>query len=132
MARARQIAMFEREVRERLSRAALDAMLDRAEVISEGQRALRNGVDSYLGSTMVTVDLESLGPVIREHGDAGTAQRLTALLRADGSIKARMDALAGREVLRVTQTRPKGVRTEIQIRAQGSRVFIDADVEATF
>ena len=132
MARARRIAMFEREVRERLSRAALDAMLDRAEVISEGQRAVRNGVDTYLGSTMVTVDLENLEPVVREHGDAGTAKRLTTLLRADGTIKARMDALAGREVFRVTQTRPKGVRTEIQIRAQGSRVFIDADVEATF
>ncbi len=71
MARARRIAMFEREVRERLSRAALDAILDRAEVISEGQRAERNGKDSYLGSTMVTVDLDSLGPVVREHGRRG-------------------------------------------------------------
>ena len=132
MARALRIAMFEREVRERLSRAALDAMLDRADVISEGQRAERGGKDSFLGSTMVTVDLDSLGPVLREHGDAGTAQRLAALLRADGTIKARMDALACREVFRVTQKRPKGVRTEIQIRAQGSRVFIDADVEASF
>ena len=132
MARAQRIAMFEREVRERLSRAALDAILDRAEVISEGQRAERSGKDSYLGSTMVTVDLDSLGPVVREPGDAGTAQRLAALLRADPTIKARMDALACREVLRVTSMRPKGVRTEIQIRAQGSRVFIDADVEASF
>ena len=132
MTRALRIAMFEREVRERLSRAALDAILDRAEVISEGQRAERSGKDSYLGSTMVTVDLDSMQATLREHGDAGTAQRLAALLRADLTIKARMDALACREVLRVTSTRPKGVRTEIQIRAQGSRVFIDADVEASF
>ena len=132
MACARRIAMFEREVRERLSRAALDAILDRAEVISEGQRAERNGKDCYLGSTMVTVDLDSLGAVLREPGDAGTAQRLAALLRADLTVKARMDALACREVLRITKARPKGVRTEIQIRAQGSRVFIDADVEASF
>ena len=81
---------------------------------------------------MVTVDLDSLEAVLREPGDAGTAQRLAALLRADLTIKARMDALACREVLRVTSMRPKGVRTEIQIRAQGSRVFIDADVEASF
>jgi len=94
MARALRIAMFEREVRERLSRAALDAILDRAEVISEGQRAERSGKDSYLGSTMVTVDLDSLEAVLREPGDAGTAQRLAALLRADLTIKARMDALA--------------------------------------
>ena len=35
MARATQIALFEREVRERLSRTALDLVLSRAEVISE-------------------------------------------------------------------------------------------------
>jgi hypothetical protein len=132
MARALRITMFEREVRERLSRAALDAILAHAEVISEGQRADRNGKDNYLGSTMVTVDLDNLEPLIREPGDAGTAQRLTKLLRSDGTIKARMDALACREVFRITGTRPKAVRTEIQIRSQGSRVFIDADVEASF
>jgi len=108
MARALRIAMFEREVRERLSRAALDTILAHAEVISEGQRAERNGQDSYLGSTMVTVDLESLGPILREPGDAGTAQRLAALLRADSTIKARMDALAAREVLRVAGARAQG------------------------
>jgi hypothetical protein len=132
MARTIRIAMVEREVRERLSRAALDAIMARAEVISEGQRAERNGQDTYLGSTMATIDLDGLGLVIREPGDAGTAQRLTALLRADLTIKARVDALACREVLRVTGTRPKAVRSEIQIRAQGTRVFIDADVEASF
>jgi hypothetical protein len=132
MARALRIAMVEREVRERLSRAALDAIMAHAEVISEGQRAERNGQNSYLGSTMATIDMDSLGPVIREPGDAGTAQRLAALLRADLTIRARMDALACREVLRVTGARPKAVRSEIQIRAQGTRVFIDADVEATF
>jgi hypothetical protein len=34
MARATRIALFEREVRERLSRTALDLVLSRAEVIS--------------------------------------------------------------------------------------------------
>jgi hypothetical protein len=132
MARAVRIAMFEREVRERLSRAALDAILARAEIISEGQRAVRNGHDGYMGSTMATLDLDSLSPVVREPADAGTAQRLVALLRADITLKARLDALACNEVHRVTNARPKAVRTEIQIRAQGARVFIDADVEASF
>jgi hypothetical protein len=132
MARALRIAMFEREVRERLSRAALDAVLARAEIISEGQRTVRNGHDSYMGSTMATVDLDSLSQVIREPADVGTAQRLTALLRSDITMKARLDTLASNEILRVTGARPKAVRTETQIRAQGARVFIDADVEATF
>ena len=39
MARATRIALFEREVRVRLSRAALDLLFARAEVISEGQRS---------------------------------------------------------------------------------------------
>jgi hypothetical protein len=132
MARALRIAMFEREVRERLSRAALDAILARAEIISEGQRAVRNGHDSYMGSTMATLDLDNLSAVIRESADAGTAQRLVALLRSDITLKARIDALACNEVHRVTGTRPKSVRAETQIRAQGARVFIDADVEASF
>jgi hypothetical protein len=132
MARALRIAMFEREVRERLSRAALDAILARAEVISEGQRTIRNGQDIYMGSTMATLDLENLSPVVREPADAGTAQRLVTLLRSDVTMKARIDALACNEVLRVTGGRPKAVRTETQIRAQGARLFIDADVEASF
>ncbi len=132
MARALRIAMFEREVRERLSRAALDAILARAEIISEGQRSVRNGQDGYMGSTMATLDLDNLNEVVREPADAGTAQRLVALLRADVTMKARIDAMACNEVHRVTGTRPKAVRTEIQIRSQGARLFIDADVEASF
>jgi hypothetical protein len=81
---------------------------------------------------MLTVGMANLVSVLREPADAGTAQRLATLLRSDPTIKARIDAVAGREVHRVTGTRPKGVRTEIQIRAQGERVFIDADVEASF
>lgn len=132
IARAYRIALIEREVRERLSRAALDAVLTHAEVISEGQRSERNGQDSFMGSTMLTIDMGDLESILREPPDAGTAHRLVTLLRADASIKARIDALAGREVHRVTATRPKSVRTEFQIRSQGVRVFIDADVEATF
>ncbi len=132
IARAYRIALIEREVRERLSRAALDAVLASAEIMSEGQRGERGGQDSYMGSTMLTIDMQDLTPVLREPADAGTAQRLVTLLRADASIKARIDALAGREVHRVSATRPKSVRTEFQIRSQGVHVFIDADVEATF
>jgi hypothetical protein len=60
MARATRIALFEREVRERLSRAALELVLARAEVISEGQRSVRGERDAYFGSTMLTIDLPAL------------------------------------------------------------------------
>ncbi|HTB61847.1 MAG TPA: hypothetical protein VLC06_28500 [Polyangia bacterium] len=132
MARATQIALFEREVRERLSRTALDLVLTRAEVISEGQRSNRNGRDAYFGSTMLTIDLPSLELLLRDACDAGTARRLAALLESDAEAGAHVEALAAREAARVAGATPKSVRTHVAIRAQAAKVFIDIDVEATF
>src|SRR5207237_442114 len=83
MARAVRIALFQREIRVRLSPAALDLLFARADVISEGQRAVRGGRDSYFGSTMLTLDLPSLAPLLSDACDAGTARRLAALLEGD-------------------------------------------------
>jgi hypothetical protein len=132
MARATRIALFEREVRERLSRTALDLVLSRAEVISEGQRNTRNGRDAYFGSTMLTIDLPSLELLLRDACDAGTARRLADLLQADVAAMAAVEAMAGREAARVCGARPTAVRTHVAIRAQAAKVFIDIDVEATF
>jgi len=123
MARATRITLFEREVRERLSRAALDLLFARAEVMSEGQRAPRGGKDSYFGSTMMTIDLPALSAVLRDEPDAGTARRLATLLGEDAAVEKRVQALATREAARVAGA---------NIRAQGARVFIDVDVEGTF
>ena len=132
MARATRIALFEREVRERLSRTALDLVLSRAEVISEGQRSLRNGRDAYFGSTMLTIDLPSLELLLRDECDAGTARRLADLLQADAQAMAGIEALAAREAARVCGAVPAAVRTHVAIRAQAAKVFIDIDVEASF
>src|SRR6476619_213912 len=83
MARAVRITLFQREIRVRLSPAALDLLFARAEVISEGQRAMRGGRDSYFGSTRRTLDLPSLAPLLSDACDAGTARRLAALLESD-------------------------------------------------
>jgi hypothetical protein len=132
MARATRIALFEREVRERLSRTALELVLSRAEVISEGQRSTRNGRDAYFGSTMLTIDLPSLELLLRDACDAGTARRLADLLQSDAQAVASVEALAGREASRVCGARPNAVRTHVAIRAQAAKVFIDIDVEASF
>jgi hypothetical protein len=132
MARVTRIALFEREVRERISLAALDLLLSRAEVISEGQRSVRAGRDAYFGSTMLTLDLPALAVLLRDVCDAGTARRLAALLEADTRVGKRVEELAAREAARVAATPPKTVSTHVAIRAQGARVFIDVDVEATF
>jgi hypothetical protein len=132
MARATRIALFEREVRERLSRAALDLLFARATVISEGQRAVRGGRDCYFGSTMLTIDLPALAPLLRDACDAGTAQRLAALLDGDAAVAERVRELAAREAARVAGAAPREVSTHVAIRAQGARVFVDVDVEAGF
>jgi len=132
MARATRIALFEREVRERLSRAALDLLFARADLISEGQRAVRGGRDAYFGSTMLTIDLPDLAMLLRDACDAGTARRLAALLESDEAVARRVQELAARETARVAGTAPRDVSTHIAIRAQGAKVFIDVDVEAEF
>ena len=132
MARATQIALFEREVRERLSRTALDLVLSRAEVISEGQRNTRNGRDAYFGSTMLTIDLPSLDLLLRDACDAGTAHRLAELLESDAAAAERIEALAASEATRVAGAAPKSVSTHVTIRSQAAKVFIDIDVEAVF
>jgi hypothetical protein len=132
MARATRIALFEREVRERLSRAALDLLFARATVISEGQRAPRGGRDVYFGSTMLTIDLPALASLLRDACDAGTARRLAALLEADAAVADRVRELAAREAARVARSTPTEVSTHLTIRAQGAKVFIDVDVEAGF
>jgi hypothetical protein len=132
MARATRIGLFEREVRERPARAALDLLFARAEVLSEGQRSHRGGRDAYFGSTMLTFDLTALSVLLRDACDAATARRLAALLEADPSVEKRVQELAKREAARVSGAAPREVSTHVAIRAQGAKVFIDVDVEATF
>lgn len=132
MARATRIALFEREVRERISRAALELVMGRAEVISEGQRGVRNGRDAYFGSTMLTIDLPSLDLLLRDACDAGTAHRLAELLAGDAAAGERIEALAAAEAARVAGAAPRSVSTHVTIRSQAAKVFIDIDIEAVF
>jgi hypothetical protein len=132
MARAVRVALFQREIRERLSPAALDLLFARLEVISEGQRAVRGGRDSYFGSTMLTVDLPVLAPLLSDACDAGTARRLAALLESDAGVARRIQELAERETTRVAGAVARQVGTHVAIRSQGAKVFVDVDVEAVF
>jgi hypothetical protein len=131
LARVQRIALFEREVRERLSRAALDLVFERAEVMSEGQKSTRAGKPVYFGSTMLTIDLEALAPVLREVCDAGTARRLGKLLASDAVVASRVKSIATREAARIAGGRLQAVATEMKVNAKGARIFIDVDVEGT-
>jgi len=131
MARARTIPLIEREIRERLSHAALDAVFAHAEVISEGEAAKAGSQTQFLGSTMLTFDVSALAELVREPADEGTARRLAALLAKDKSLEGRIEAIVRREVERITRQAPRSVKGETRMRTQGTRVYLDIDVEAT-
>lgn len=130
MATVRRIALIEREVRERLSKAALDAIFSRATVIAEGERDTTMGRNLFVGSAMLTCELKDVANILREPADAGTAARLGTLLAKDPSLAERAHEIAKREVGRVAGQTPRTLRGETRIRVQGTRVFIDIDVEA--
>ncbi len=130
MVQVRRIALIEREVREHLSQAALDAVFARCEVLSEGEVSTGLGKTVFLGSTMLTCDVMVLGEILREPADEGTALRMAALLVKDASLDARAQSIVRREVERITRGKPKSVRGETRIRVRGTRVCLDIDVEA--
>ena len=131
MARAVRLTLFEREVRERLSRAAMDVVFARAESISEGQCQSRGGREAYFGSTMLTIDLGALGDVLRDAGAPGTPERLATLMEADQEVAVRIRDIAAREATRIAVARLKDTKTHVSIRVQDGKVFIDVDVEAS-
>jgi len=96
MAQARQIRLIEREIREFLSRAALDAVFALAEVISEGEASRTGSQAQFVGSTMLTFDVAALAELVREPADEGTARRLAALLAKDKSVDGRIEAVVRR------------------------------------
>jgi DNA primase len=81
---------------------------------------------------MLTFDLPELSVLLRDACDAATAVRLAALLEDDASVGKRVQELAKREAARVSGATPREVSTHVAIRAQGAKVFIDVDVEASF
>jgi hypothetical protein len=129
--RARHVSLFEREVRERLTRSAVELLFGAAEVISEGQRTTRGGSTTFAGSTMLTIELRKLAGVLREAADARAAQRLAALLGRDAGARARARAIAHKEVERLAGARPRALEAEVRVRARGTTVFVDVDVEAS-
>jgi hypothetical protein len=132
LARVERISLFEREVKERLSRAAMDVIFAAAGVMSEGQRAARGGREVFFGSTMLTIELEAVARVVRDAADARAAQRLAALLSTDAGALARIKSIAAEEAERLTGARPRSLNPDVKVRARGTTVYVDVDLEASF
>ena len=129
MARVRHVALFSREIRERLSLAGAELLLTSATRLTEGQLS---GDGHYFGSTMLTVDLEQAQErgLLREEPDVATALRLARLMAASAAVRRRVGDLAGEAAERQAQRPLVGVELDIRVRAEGLLVFVDVDVEA--
>jgi hypothetical protein len=135
-ARVAHASLFDREVIERLSHAAVELIVERAGVLSEGGRARSlprpdgtRGPDPFFGSTMLTLDLADLGDVLRGPLDSATAARVALLLTSDARAGRRARRLAEREAARLAGGRIDVCATEVRVRAVGTVVHIDVDVE---
>jgi hypothetical protein len=130
MARAARVTLFEREIRERLSVAAVDILLARARILSEGRRAASpTAARAYFGSTMITIDVAALADLVREPCDARAAGRVCALIRDDPRTLRRVQKIAEREAARLAEG-PVQVRpSDVRVRYQETLIYLDVDVE---
>ncbi len=125
MATARRVSLFEREIRFKLSSAALELLFDVADILSEGQLEGRG----YFGSTMITIDLGRAAHAVRESCDAASAKRVAALLAEDARLKTRAKALATAEAAERAGQKLSRLDVDLRVRSVGSKVHIDLDVE---
>jgi len=130
MARVHRVTLFEREVREKLSVAAIEILLERARTLSEGQRsAAPTARARWFGSTMITVDVAALGDVVREPCDARAAARVAELIGGDARVTRRVQRIAGREADRLAGATVRVRASDVRVRVQGTLVHLDVDVE---
>jgi hypothetical protein len=127
MARATRVSLFEREVKVRLSSVATDLLFEAPRLLTEGQL----DADRYVGSIMLTIDLDRTAARISDPPDAATARRVAALLPDDERARARARRVAVREVQRAAGARPMAPpQVDRRVRAAGALVHLDLDVEA--
>ena len=131
LARATRAAVVGRGARggSTLSRLLEEELFRSAEVLSEG--GCRKAGDGYFGSTMISIDLERLGRVLRGGLDAPARRALAEAI--DGSVRVRLRAmrLARAEALRRTPGRSLGtVYVETRVRLTDLQIHIDVDLEA--
>jgi hypothetical protein len=127
MRSARRVSLFEREIRIRLSAAAIDILFDLAAVLSEGQVE----GDRYFGSTMITFDLGRAGGQVSDDCDEATARRAAELIAGDDRILDRARALAAREAARLAGVGLQPPQVDLAVRRTGKHLHLDMDIEST-
>jgi hypothetical protein len=126
MARARRVSLFEREIRIRLSSAAVEILLQLGSVLSEGQVE----EDCFFGSTMLTIDLGRAAHLVSDACGVATARRVCDLIAQDDRFRRRAKRLALAEALRSAGKPLTDVQIDVRVRRNGTQLQLDMDVEA--
>jgi len=126
MARARRVSLFEREIRIRLSSAAVEILVQLGSVLSEGQVE----EDCFFGSTMVTIDLGRAAPLVSDACGVATARRVGELITHDNRFRRRVKKLALAEALRSAGRPLTDVQIDMRVHQSGTQLQLDMDVEA--
>lgn len=127
MAIVSRVGLFSREIVERLSLAGIEMLLARVSRLSEGQILPDT---RYYGSTMLTLDVHDLDSTVRDSCDVATAMRLARLLAHSEAMIDRVRSLAHDEAQRIAGCELSPVEIDMRVRAEGSWLFVDIDVEA--
>ena len=127
MRQARRVSLFEREIRVRLSPAAIEILFGTAAVMSEG---LVDG-NLYYGSTMITIDLSRVDGHITEACDVSTAREVERLLTADPRVHERARRVCATEASRLAGQPIQPPQIDLRVHRSGRHFHIDMDVEAT-
>lgn len=125
MASARRVSLFEREIRVKLSTAALEILFDVARVLSEGQ-VQGNG---YFGSTMITIDLKGAEALVRDGLGSAAVKRVADLCATDPRVRTQARALAAAEAEERAGAPLSRLDIDQKVRSSGTCVHIDLDVE---
>jgi hypothetical protein len=130
MARASRVALFEREVRERLTASAVELLFARARLLSEGRRSDSPALGpAFFGTVMLTIELAELAPLLREALDEAAAQRIAEMMAADARVLGRVRRLATDEAARLAGAPLKVHSADVRVRAAGCRIHVDVELE---
>lgn len=118
--------MFERKLEVSLAPHATQAMLQQGKTISEGEFI----DDDFLGSTMVTVNLQQTAGLFSDPPTEATAKRVAQLYLHQVEARQAARTLAMHAANRAVDEALTDYKIDVKTNAKGAVVFISADVEA--
>jgi len=132
LARAIRLRPVVTRTRSSLSRDFEELIFRHAQVLSEGYCHHISDLDAmYTGSTMLTVDLERMGPAIAHAWSRSNARLLHSVMEGSVRLRVRSMRLALAEAARRCVHGQLGMaHVETRIRIEGTLVHVDVDVEA--